>query len=50
MGILIRHYLHADPAQDLDELMEQYAEALFIEERQTQVMAAAISKAFGGKQ
>lgn len=49
MGLLVRHYLHCPPAQDLDELLEQYAEALWIEERQAELMTGAMAKAFGGK-
>ncbi|HOS77609.1 MAG TPA: hypothetical protein PLL15_06160 [Syntrophales bacterium] len=50
MGVLIRHYLGVEPPQDLEELLELYAEALFLEDRQIAVMAAAIGKAFSGKQ
>ena len=49
MGTLVRYYLHMEPAQDLDGLLEQYAEALWIEERQQTVIAGAVSKGMGGK-
>jgi hypothetical protein len=46
MGILVRHYLHEEPDRDLDGLLEQYAAALFLEDRQITVMASAIGRAF----
>lgn len=46
MCILVRHYLHEEPDRDLDILLQQYAEARWLEERQIDVMAAAIGKAF----
>jgi hypothetical protein len=49
MEILIRHYLSAEPAQDMETLMSQYVEAVWIEERQANVMAGAVAKALGGK-
>jgi len=49
MGVLVRHYLHCEPAQDLEELLGQYAEALWIEERQATVMTKAMARAWGGK-
>lgn len=49
MGILVRHYLYTEPAQDLDELLEQYAEALWMEERQALVLTNAVARAMGGK-
>lgn len=49
MEALIRHYLAVSPAEDLDTLLEQYAAALWIEERQMAVMTAAVSKGFAGK-
>jgi len=49
MGILVRHYLHAEPDRDLDTLIEQYAAALWIEERQATMYANAVAKALGGK-
>jgi hypothetical protein len=49
MQLLVRHYLREEPAQEMDDLIEQYAEALFLEERQIEAQAAAIAKAFGGK-
>ncbi len=48
MAILIRHYLMVEPDQDLDLMLEQYAEALWMEERMAQVMTNAVAKAFGG--
>lgn len=48
MGLLIRCYLRVEPAADLEELLEQYAEALWIEERQAAVMTGAVAKAFSG--
>lgn len=49
MEILIRHYLNTEPSQDMDALMSQYVEAVWMEERQMNVMAGAIAKALGGK-
>lgn len=49
MGILIRHYLHEAPDQDLDKMLEQYTAALWIEERQATVMQIAVAKGMGGK-
>lgn len=49
MGILVRHYLHLEPARELEDLLEQYVEALWIEERQAELMTGAMAKAFGGK-
>lgn len=49
MQILVRHYLRVEPSQDLDELIEQQAAALWIEERQATLMANAIAKGMGGK-
>lgn len=49
MAVLVRHYLRIEPARDLDILLEQYAEALWIEERQATLMANAVAKAFNGK-
>ncbi|MBI4621038.1 MAG: hypothetical protein HY739_12905 [Desulfobacterales bacterium] len=46
---MVRHYLQLEPAQDIETLMSQYIEAAWIEERQMNVMAGAIAKAFGGK-
>lgn len=45
----MRHYLRAEPAEDLDGLIEQYVEALWIEERQIEVMKAGTIKAFAGR-
>lgn len=49
MGILIRHYLREPPDQDLDRMLEQYTEALWIEERTAAVMTNAVAKGMGGK-
>ena len=49
MEILVRHYLYVEPAQDMEALMSQYIEAVWMEERQINVMAGAIAKALGGK-
>ncbi|MDD5107557.1 MAG: hypothetical protein PHC49_18335 [Desulfuromonadaceae bacterium] len=49
MGLLIRHYLHTEPGQDLDTLQQQYTEALWLEEREISMMATAIGRALGGK-
>ena len=49
MGALIRHYLRAEPEEDMEKLMAQYVEALWVEERQINAMAAAIAKALGEK-
>lgn len=49
MEALVRHYLNTEPAEDTDTLLGQYAEALWIEERQTNVLAGALAKALGGK-
>ena len=49
MGVLIRHYLHTEPAENMETLLSQYVEAIWIEERQINVTASAISKAFGDK-
>lgn len=48
MGVLVRHYLRSEPDQDLEELYRQYAEALWIEERQAMIMTNAVAKAFNG--
>jgi hypothetical protein len=48
MGIMIRYYLRVDPEQDLERLLKQYAEALWIEERQATIMTNSMSKAFNG--
>jgi hypothetical protein len=48
MEVLIRHYLAVEPAGELDVLLDQYAAALWLEERQMAVMTAAMAKAFGG--
>ncbi len=49
MGILIRHYLMVEPDQDLDKMLEQYTEALWIEERTAIMMQNAVMKGMGGK-
>lgn len=45
----MRHYLHQDPADDLDQLMEQHAAALWIEERQQNLTTNAMAKALGAR-
>lgn len=47
MAILIRHYLRVEPDQDIDLMLEQYAEALWMEERFQTMIASAVAKAFG---
>ena len=49
MGVLVRHWLHIEPADDLDELIEQHAEALWLEERFKVAMQGSVAKAFGAK-
>lgn len=49
MQILVRHYLHQEPSQNLDELIEQQAEALWMEERLATVMTNAVAKGMGAK-
>ena len=49
MGILVRHYLRAEPDQELEGLLEQYTEALWIEDRLATVMTNAVAKGMGGK-
>jgi hypothetical protein len=49
MEVLVRHYLHTEPAQDMDELMRQHAKALWIEERLQTVMTNAVARGMGGK-
>lgn len=49
MEVLIRHCLAVEPAGDLEGLIEQYAAALWIEERRMAMMTAAVAKAFGAK-
>lgn len=49
MEILIRYYLREDPDQDLERMLEQYAAALWIEERTALVMTNAVAKGMGGK-
>lgn len=48
MEAMVRHYLAVSPAEDLDALFDQYAAALWLEERQMAVMTAAVAKAVGG--
>jgi hypothetical protein len=48
MEILIRHYLQVEPDQDWDRLVEQHAEALWLEERQQEMMKIAVNKGFAG--
>lgn len=38
-----------DPAEDLDRLIEQYVEALWLEERQIEVLKVGLAKAFAGR-
>jgi hypothetical protein len=47
-NILIRHYLREEPDQDLDVMLQQYADALWMEERFAAVMTNAVAKAFSG--
>lgn len=42
----MRCYLRTQPAEGLEELIGQYVEALWIEERQAEVMTAAVARAF----
>lgn len=44
----MRCYLHEDPAEDLDALIEQYVAALWVEERRVEVMASGVSRGFAG--
>lgn len=44
--LMVWHYLHREPATDLNDLMAQYVDALWIEERQVQVMTEATARAF----
>jgi len=46
MAILIRHFLRVEPDQDLDVMLEQYAEALWIEDRIASAMTNSMAKAF----
>ena len=46
---LIRHWLHQEPANDLDRWVVQVADALNLEERNAENMARAVARAFGGK-
>jgi hypothetical protein len=49
MDVLIRYYLGREPDQDLEGMLRQYTEALWIEERQSIMMSNAIAKGMGGK-
>ena len=50
MEILIRHYFDVDlESLPDDEFYRLYAEALWMEEREINRMAAAIAKAFGAE-
>lgn len=46
---MIRQQLNQAPADDMTQFIEQYTQALWLEERQMDVMAGAIAKALGGK-
>ncbi len=46
---MIRHYLATEPEQDMERLMDQYAEAIWMEARTIDAMAAAIAKAMGSE-
>lgn len=48
MEVLVRCYLHTEPAEDLDALTEQYVAAMWVEERRVDVIAAGVAKGFGG--
>ena len=49
MDILIRYYLRVEPDQDIDLMLRQYTEALWIEERTATIMTNAVAKGMGGK-
>lgn len=49
MCVLVRHYLNDEPATDMEKLISQYIEAVWLEERQMNVTAGAIAKALSGK-
>ncbi|BCS54563.1 hypothetical protein GSbR_35300 [Geobacter sp. SVR] len=49
MEVMVRHYLHCVPSENLDDLMKQYSEALWIEERVQLMMTGAVAKGMGGK-
>ncbi len=44
---MIRHYLRIEPDENLNGLLEQYADAAWMEERTVEAMAAAVAKALG---
>ncbi len=46
--MLVEHYIGKPPADDLNEFARQYAEVLWLEQREIDVTAAAIAKAFNG--
>lgn len=49
--LLIRKYIPNAPANmELEEFIEYYAQALWYEDREIKVHAAAIGLAFGGKE
>jgi hypothetical protein len=41
---LIRHYLHREPSDNLDVFQQEFASALWLEERFADVLAGALSK------
>jgi hypothetical protein len=47
--LLVKRWLNEPPADDFNEFLEQLAHAAWLEERETDLLAAAIGKAFGGK-
>lgn len=49
MGVLVRHWLHEEPAPEIEELYRQHAEALWLEERFAMTMQTSVAKAFGAK-
>jgi hypothetical protein len=44
---LIKKHLVEEAAQDMNQFIDQYADALWLEDREADVMAGAISKALG---
>jgi pyrroline-5-carboxylate reductase len=46
--LVIQQQLKEELEQDMDQFIQQYANALWLEERQMDVMAGAIAKALGG--
>lgn len=47
--LLIKKHLQRDGDFELEEFVELYAQALWLERREIDLTAAAIAKAFGGK-